>query len=199
MVAEPFRTGVLVLLSAASAAGLLPMVAALFEATMQTHLLVQLPLLAICGGYWVCRSTRLQDWLAWVDPSGGVMLVFGSGWLIYWMLPLNLDLATFDPGVRFLKILTIPVCVGGALTWSWMRLGPVGRGVMLMEGWAILGRLGWIYLISPVQLCSSYLIDDQQRTGWLLLGLAAISAAGVAVWALFGPFGNRSRANLDQA
>jgi len=164
---------------------------------MRMHLLVQMPLLAVCGGYWVCRSTGLKRWLERFDPSGYIALVVGSGWLIYWMLPISLDLATFEPSVRLLKIVTVPVCVGAALTWSWLRLGPIGRGVMLLEAWAILGRLGWVYLISPVQLCSNYLIDDQQRTGSLLLSAALISAVGIALWAVFGPFRKSHRTELE--
>lgn len=197
MASEPQHGAARAVLLAASVAGLFPPVAALFEASMRMHLLVQMPLLAICGGYWVCRSIRLKRWLARVDPSGYIALVVGSGWLIYWMLPISLDLATFNPAVRLLKIVTVPVCVGAALTWSWLRLGPIGRGVMLLEAWAILGRLGWIYLISPVQLCSNYLIDDQQRTGSLLLGAALVSAVGMALWALFGPFRQSSRTELE--
>lgn len=197
MAAESWHGAARTVLVAVSVAGLFPPVAALFEASMRMHLLVQMPLLAFCGGYWVCRSTRLKRGLARVDPSGGIALVVGSGWLIYWMLPLTLDLATFDPAVRLLKIVTVPVCVGAALTWSWLRLGPIGRGVMLLEAWAILGRLGWVYLISPVQLCSNYLIDDQQRTGSLLLGAALVSAVGLALWALFGPFRRSHRTELE--
>jgi len=198
MAAERWRYWPLALTLAFCVAGLIPATARLFEATMQTHLLVQMPLLAFCGGYWVCRSARLRVWLERADPSGGVALVLGSGWLIYWMLPLNLDLATFDPGVRLLKVVTVPVFLGATLTWSWRQLGPVGRGVMLMEGWAILVRLGWIYLISPVQLCSNYLIGDQQRTGSLLLGLALISAVLAVIWGVFGPFRKTDRFNLKQ-
>ena len=175
-------------LLAVCVAGLFPPVAALFEGSMQMHLLVQMPLLAFCGGYWVYRSARLKRALERLDPTGGIALVIGSGWMIYWMLPLTMDLATFDPAVRLLKVVTIPVCVGGALTWSWLRFGPIGRGVVLLEAWAILGRLGWVYLISPVQLCSNYLIDDQQRVGSLLLSAALVSAVVVALWAIFGPF-----------
>jgi hypothetical protein len=197
MAAEPWRGAAGTVLAAVSVAGLFPPVAALFEASMRMHMLVQMPLLAVCGGYWVCRSTRLRGWMARIDPSGGIALVFGSGWMIYWMLPVSLDLATFDPAVRLLKIVTVPVCVGAALTWSWLRFGPIGRGVMLLEAWATLGRLGWIFLISPVQLCSNYLIDDQQRTGSLLLGAALVSAVAAALWALFGPFRKSHRTELE--
>ena len=188
MASEPWHIAVGTVLVAVCIAGLFPPVAALFEASMQMHMLVQMPLLAVCGGYWVYRSARLQGVMARVDPSGGIAVVFGSGWMIYWMLPLSLDLATFEPAMRLLKIVTVPVCVGAALTWAWLQLGPIGRGVMLLEGWAILGRLGWVLSISPVQLCSNYLVDDQQRSGSLLLGAALISAVPVALWALFGPF-----------
>ncbi len=196
MTGERRRQWPLALTVAFCVAGLIPVTARLFEASMQTHLLVQMPLLAFCGGYWVYRSEQLQTWLERADPSGGVALVLSSGWMIYWMLPLNMDLATFDPGARVLKILTVPL-LGATVTWSWRRLGPVGRGVMLMEGWAMLVRLGWVFQISPVQLCSNYLIDDQQRTGSLLLGVALIGAILAAVWGLFGPFRKTDRSRLE--
>jgi hypothetical protein len=197
MAAEPWHGATGTVLVAVSVAGLFPPVAALFESSLRMHLLVQMPLLAICGGCWVYRSARLKRGLARIDPSGGIALVVGSGWMICWMLPLSMDLATFDPAVRLLKIVTVPVFVGAALTWSWLRLGPIGRGVMLLEAWAMFGRLGWVFLISPVQLCSNYLIDDQQRTGSLLLGAALVSAVLVALWALFGPFRKSQPSELE--
>ena len=103
MAFEAWQGAARTVLLAASVAGLFPPVAALFEASMRMHLLVQMPLLAICGGYWVCRSTRLKRWLARFDPSGYIALVVGSGWLIYWMLPISLDLATFKNNFSLIR------------------------------------------------------------------------------------------------
>jgi hypothetical protein len=36
-------------------------------------------------------------------------------------------------------------------------------------------RLGWLYLVSPVRLCSNYLLSDQQQLGKIML------AVGVAI------------------
>lgn len=58
-----------------------------------------------------------------------------------------------------------------------------GAGVVLLELTATLFRLGWLYLISPVRLCSNYLLDDQQRLGASLLAIGFATVV-VLVWKL---------------
>ncbi len=57
------------------------------------------------------------------------------------------------------------------------------RGVVLLELIATTFRLGWLYLISPVRLCSNYLLNDQQLLGGLLLAVG-FSVVLVLVWKL---------------
>ena len=63
------------------------------------------------------------------------------------------------------------------------RAGFVVRGVVLVELIATTLRLGWLYLISPVRLCSNYLLDDQQRVGRILL-VVGFAILLVLVWRL---------------
>ncbi|MBP9591917.1 MAG: hypothetical protein KBE42_07595, partial [Steroidobacteraceae bacterium] len=46
-------------------------------------------------------------------------------------------------------------------------------GVFLLELTASAFRMGWLYIVSPMRLCSNYLLSDQQLLGRLLLVLGA--------------------------
>ena len=71
---------------------------------------------------------------------------------------------------------------------AWPRMNFVARGVAMSELIAMCFRLGWLYLASPVQLCSSYMLDDQRRYGLTLLMLGAAMVAWIAYKLLFGRF-----------
>jgi hypothetical protein len=86
-----------------------------------------------------------------------------------WMLPLAMDAAIDDPRFAVAKYLSVPLLIGAPLALSWPRAGFVVRGVFLLELIATALRLGWLYLISPVRLCSNYLLGDQHLLGKLLL------------------------------
>lgn len=140
-------------------------------------MLVQMPLLALTGGWlaqarpgWLDR--RLAPWNH--QGISGLLLASLTG--VVWMLPLALDAALDDPRVTLAKFLSLPLLIGAPVALSWPRAGFVVRGVVLLELTATAFRLGWLYLISPVRLCSNYLLDDQERLGRLLLavGLAVV-------------------------
>ena len=147
-----------------------------FESTMTLQMLVQIPLLTLAGG-WLAQGTPpwLDRRLARLNHQGisGLLLASLTGML--WMLPLAMDAALDDPRFTLAKFLSLPLLVGAPVALSWPRAGFVVRGVVLLEVTATAFRLGWLYLISPVRLCSNYLQDDQQLLGRLLL------AIGVAI------------------
>lgn len=142
------------------------------ESTMILQMLVQIPLLALAG-WSLARATpdwldrRLVDW----NHCGisGLLLASLAG--MVWMLPLAMDAALDDPRFTLAKFLSVPLLIGAPVALSWPRAGFVVRGVVLLELTATAFRLGWLYLISPVRLCSNYLLDDQQRLGKILLAL----------------------------
>lgn len=142
------------------------------ESTMTLQMLVQIPLLALAGG-WLAQGApawferRLAGW----NHRGinGLLLASLTG--IVWMLPLAMDAALDNTWVALAKFLSVPLLVGAPIALSWPRAGFVVRGVVLVELIATAIRLGWLYLISPVRLCSNYLLDDQQRLGRILLGI----------------------------
>ena len=141
----------------------------ILESTMTLQMLVQLPLLAIAG--WLCAQCTpgVDRHLARWNRHGISGLVLASLTSIVWMLPRAMDAALVDPRVTVAKFLTVPLLIGAPIALSWSRAGFVVRGVVLAEVIATAIRLGWLYLISPVRLCSNYLIDDQQRLGKTLL------------------------------
>ena len=165
------------------AACLLPPVTRIFESSMVLHMLVQLPLLMICGLV-IARFGGIKRLLNAIDPAGYASAVLASGWLIFWMLPINLDAAQNDIFFRLLKVLSLPL-LGITAYWAWVRLGGVGRGVLVLEAWAMLMRTGWIFMISPEQICANYLPFEQHMTGQILLQTGALIAVFIIIYAFF--------------
>lgn len=154
------------------------------ESAMTLHMLVQIPLLALAGG-WLANGT--PRWLerplsAWNHRGiSGLLLASLAG--MVWMLPLAMDAALDNPRAELAKFLSVPLLVGAPIALSWPRAGFVVRGVVLLELIATMLRLGWLYLISPERLCSNYLLDDQQRLGKILL-VAGFAVLLILAWKL---------------
>ena len=165
----------------------LPPLRAALETRMSLHMLVQMPLLALAG-WWLAQSLPA----AWVAALArwnhhgitGFLLASLTGML--WMVPRMLDAALDEPWVTLAKFASIPLLIGAPLALSWPRAGFVMRGAVLVEAVATAFRLGWLYLASPTRLCSSYLLDDQQRLGQGLLVLGVALCALIACKLMWG-------------
>ena len=156
----------------------------LLGATMQRQMLAQLPLLAVAG--WLCAQCTpiwLAQLLAPWNRRGISGLLLASLTGIAWMLPRATDAALVDPQITLAKFLSVPLLIGGSIAVSWPEAGFVVRGVVLTEVIATTMRLGWLFLISPVRLCSNYLLDDQQRLGKSLLSVG-FAILVVLIWRL---------------
>lgn len=164
----------------------LPPVRYALDATMTLQMLVQIPLLALAG-WWVASSLPRR----WIEASGAWNHSGISGMLLasfaaaVWMLPRMLDAALETPWVTLAKFASVPLLIGLPLAVSWPRAGFVVRGVWLVEIVATAFRLGWMYLVSPVRLCSNYLLGDQQRLGQWMLAIG-VSVTLVLAWKLMG-------------
>ena len=161
-----------------------PSVRHALESTMTLQMLVQIPLLVLAG--W-CFAQGMPDWLdrrlARWDNHGISGLLLASLTGMVWMLPLAMDAAVDDPRATLAKFLTVPLLIGAPVARSWPRAGFVVRGVVLLELIATAFRLGWLYLISPVRLCSNYLLGDQQQLGKFLL-VVGFAVVLVLTWKL---------------
>lgn len=157
------------------------------EASMTRHMLVQMPLLALLGaGLAGAVPRRVREWVQRWNAAGVTGLVLASVVGLLWMLPRALDAALDQPWVELAKFLSLPLLIGLPLALSWPRMAFVVRGVFVLEGIATCFRLGWLYLATPERLCTSYLLDDQQRLGWLLLALGGALTLALVGWLLFG-------------
>jgi hypothetical protein len=140
------------------------------EASMSRHMLVQMPLLVVIGII-AARLVpgRMQD---------SLLIQFGGAWPCviaalfassYWMLPRALDAALTDPWAEVAKFLSLPFLVGFPLVLAWRRLTLIGRGFVWTNFFSMLAVLGWLYIVAPVRVCNSYLVNDQENAGWYMV------------------------------
>lgn len=157
----------------------LPGLRAGLEASMSTHMLLQMPLLAAVGfvaarGLAPERRLRLRQWVGGPLPLVLVALFASS----YWMLPRALDAALGDPLTEAAKFISLPLLVGLPLALAWRQLTAIGRGFVWTNFISMLAVLGWLYIAAPVRVCNNYLVDEQASTGWLMVKLALLLFAG---------------------
>lgn len=163
-------------------------VAAWLESSMLLHVLVQLPLLAWAG--WLGGALLPSPWVEWLNRYNrrgvtGVVLV--SGVAFFWMLPSALD-ASLDSGFfAAAKAVSITLLIGTALFVTSRVWHPLLKGLFLLEAWAMLARLGYVYAISPDRLCTNYLFGEQQLLGEALLWLAGAWAVLWTTRIMTGP------------
>ena len=157
----------------------LPGVRHYLEASMTRHMLVQFPLLALCGflltdklpGQW---RNRLNRW-----NGHGITGLFATALVLaLLMIPRLLDLALVDGRIELAKWLALIVC-GAALRLSWQPAGLLVQGFFLGNVLPMTVVVGYLFETSPVRVCNAYLLDDQARLGERLVWL---SAATALVW-----------------
>jgi hypothetical protein len=140
------------------------------EASMSRHMLVQMPLLVVIG---IIAARRVPG-----RVQNSLLLWFGGAWPCviaalfassYWMLPRALDAALTDPWAEVAKFLSLPFLVGFPLVLAWRRLTLIGRGFVWTNFFSMLAVLGWLYIVAPVRVCNSYLVNDQENAGWYMV------------------------------
>ncbi|GEM_PF-546933 len=149
------------------------------EMTMMGHVLIQLPLLVVCG--WLVTPSlpsRLESAIEKDNEYGipGILIVIFT--VLFWMLPRSLDAALASPFMEFTKFVTLPTLIGIPLALSWPLLTPVAKGFVIGNLLSMLAVLGWLYTQAPIRLCNYYLINQQQQVGNLLLAITA----GIALY-----------------
>jgi len=143
-----------------------------WEGGMMRHMGMQLPLLVLLGGVFAAQQVRRRPVLSvWGRRYRSSLLLFALFTLGLWMVPRLLDASLYDAGVELVKWLSLPLA-GAALALGWKHLPWLLRAVLHLEAIATLLRLGWLYLAAPQRYCVNYVLDDQQRLGYLLIGYA---------------------------
>lgn len=171
----------------------LPPVRLALEAAMTLQMLVQLPLLVLVG-WWTADTLprRFDVSLAAWDRGGISGLLLASLVALVWMLPRALDASLEVAWVEVAKLVGVPLLIGAPLALSWPRAGFVVRGVLLVEAIAMMFRLGWLYLASPIRLCSNYLLGDQQLLGKIMLAVGVAGCLLLAWRLVWGRIGIKS-------
>lgn len=146
------------------------------EASMLRHMLVQLPLLVLCGALlrpWL----RLPPGLARWDFQGLTTFTAAAFITTYWMIPRALEQALFEPlaaGAKFASLLLLGAALPGALR----RAHVVVQLFYVANICAMMAIAGMLYRELPQRLCNAYLLDDQTVTGTALVALALALGVG---------------------
>jgi len=170
------------------------------EAAMTLQMLVQIPSLALAG-WWLrplLSGAHVPESLSAWNRNGVSGILLASLTTMVWMLPRSMDAALEVPWVEGAKFFSLPLLIGVPLAISWPCAGFVARGVFLAEVIATAFRLGWLYFISPVRLCSNYQLGDQQWLGRILLVIGAsifLLLAWKLLWGRLDSSPNPSRDN----
>ena len=159
----------------------LPSVRHFLEASMTRHMLVQFPLVLLCG-FWLAGSLP-RSWLAPANKWNmhGISGLFATALLLaLLMVPRLLDLALIDVRIELAKWLALLVC-GTAVRLSWQSAGLVVQGFFLGNVLPMMAVVGYLFDSSPVRVCNAYLLDDQKGLGQKLVWIAV--AIGLAWFA----------------
>ena len=85
------------------------------------------------------------------------------------------------------KFAMLPILIGLPLRLAWGRLDPVLRGFCKAQAVSMSLILAFLYTHSPLRICNSYLLEDQQRLG---VAFFVVGIGLIVVWAvpIFLPF-----------
>lgn len=146
------------------------------ESSMSAQMLLQFPLLGLCG--FALAGGLPRNWTRRADRwnACGISGLFAVALLAaLLMIPRLLDLAVADARIDFLKTLAL-VLGGMALRLSWQPAGLLVQGFFLGNVLPMTAAVGQLYQDSPTRLCNAYLLDDQVWLGRMLVGLAVVIA-----------------------
>lgn len=151
-----------------------------FERDPVTHVLLQLPLLALAGALIMQAMIEGKSWRRSPWLQGGLAPILIALFTIaFWMLPRSIDAALTDPTVELLKFVTIPALIGAPLVIGWPSSHPLLRGFLKAEAVSMLAVLAFLYTHAPVRICNAYLVDDQERLG---LGFLLVAVVCAVLW-----------------
>ena len=158
------------------------------ESNPVSHVLVLLPALAIAGALFAF-AMRSGGWVMKEGWANAVVLLSVSA-IFFWMLPRYIDQSLVEDYVSIAKFISIPALVGFPIALAWRWSHPFLRGFLKANALSMLGVLGYLYTHSPVRICNSYLVADQEQLGYGFLIVAIVLAVAWSV-PLFFPVDGR--------
>ena len=152
-----------------------PITRSFLEQSMLTHMLVQIPLLALCGALVTSHFAdkfNLQLAYHYALP----LLIIALTTTMFWMLPRNLDASLEYVSFEILKFISLPIFLGATVILGWKNSGTLTKSFVITNLISMLVVLAWLYIEAPIRLCNYYLVDEQKLVGiYLLYGTACIS------------------------
>lgn len=149
------------------------------EADPVTHVLVQLPCLALAG--WLVGSSMRETILvAYASADRGLSgLLVAIFTIAFWMLPRSIDAALENPVVELAKFFSIPLLIGVPFAICWKHVHPIVRGFLKANALSMLAVLAFLYTHAPIRICNNYLVSDQERLGF---GFLIVAFALALIW-----------------
>ena len=152
-----------------------PYVRNILEQFMLSHMLVQLPLLAILGG-WMANEILKIITIKIPYHISLPLLILALTTAIYWMLPRVLDASIEYTGYEVLKFITLPLFLGTPLVLGLRNVGPITKSFFFANLLSMLVVLAWVYIEAPIRLCNYYLINEQKLLGEALVYITIVFA-----------------------
>jgi hypothetical protein len=168
------------------------------EASMASHMLVQIPVLLIAGYLaawaWLLApapgtAAHSGPWLrCWqqlrrYDEQGVPSLLALVFLLTYWMIPMSLDTALASPMVEAIKFVSL--FAGGMLLADCLARANLVIQIFFLGNLSwMMAMVGMLYQDGSTRLCNFYLVDDQVLAGQGLVWLSALIPALWLGWQL---------------
>ena len=163
--------------AALALAVMLPPVGAWLEARMATHMLLQIPLLLLCGALLALTLPRTLLAPRWNAASVPALLA-ASLVLAFWMMPIALDRAVASAAWDAAKAASL--LTAGAWVAACRRETPASVQIFFAGNMVWMGLFAaQIYQADGPRLCNAYRQDDQAATG---LAMTAVVIAAAAFW-----------------
>ena len=150
-----------------------PVIRANLEQSMLTHMLVQIPLLVICGAWitnYVLKKSQFKLAFEYALP----VLIISLTAAMYWMLPRTLDATLEYFGFEIAKFITLPVLIGSLFALGWRNVGAITKAFVITNLLSMLIVIGWLYIEAPIRLCNYYLLNEQKLVGSTILFITFI-------------------------
>ncbi|MGO4809488.1 hypothetical protein AB4156_07805 [Cupriavidus sp. 2MCAB6] len=153
------------------------------EASMALQMLAEFPVLLALGFVASVLAARRHDGIRAVEAlmrMGLAPLLCFSLCLMFWMVPLALDLARLDAGVNAAKYISL--LFAGAALQHGLRRAPAAV-LLFFAGnlvWT-LATVGMLFHDTRSRLCANYLLADQWLAGNGLIAYAVAVAVGLVL------------------
>lgn len=150
---------------------------------MLRHMILLTPVLVALGTTFVhgIPTALLQRIRTW-NRSGAPGLLLASGILATWMVPFALNRATEFIAVDTFK--TVSLFLAGVALAVSLPVAQLVTQLFFVWNWVVMTAfIDVLFQVLPQRLCSTYLLDDQAQTGFLLTILAAVVGCGWCFYA----------------